>query len=268
VADAAALLERLGHEVEEADLPRFTPAVGAAIGTMLQSAMAWIIGYWVRRLGREPGPDDLEPLTRAFWEAGKGVGAADHLLAVEELQRFSRQVAGFVGPGGYDAFLTPTLSEPPAPLGEMVSTPDDPWRSLERSSRTVRYAGVVANITGNPAMSVPLWWNADGLPIGVHVLGRFGDEATLFRLAGQLEAARPWRDRRPPVHVDYVRSQGRTGTRVTSTPVAARMAATTAGVDEMVGGSPTPLAPNGAPGSGISMQVASTSGASAIVGMR
>jgi amidase len=64
----------------------------------------------------------------------------------------------------------------------------------------VRYAGIVANLTGNPAMSVPLWWNDEGLPIGVHVLGRFGDEATLIRLAAQLEAAQPWAGRRPPVH--------------------------------------------------------------------
>ena len=81
------------------------------------------------------------------------------------------------------------MSEPPALLGEITSTPEEPFRALERGGRTVAYSAVVANITGNPAMSVPLWWNGAGLPIGVHVLGRFGDEATLFRLAGQLEAA-------------------------------------------------------------------------------
>ena len=92
------------------------------------------------------------------------------------------------------------MSTPPLPIGAMVSTPEDPWRSLEVSGQTVRYAGVVANLTGSPAMSVPLWWNDDGLPIGVHFLGRFGDEATLIRLAAQLEAAWPWAGRRPAVH--------------------------------------------------------------------
>ena len=127
---------------------------------------------------------------RALWQAGDRVTAARWLVAIEEIQRFSRVVARFFT--GYDAFLTPTMSAPPLPIGTMVSTPEDPWRSLEVSGQTVRYAGVVANLTGSPSMSVPLWWNGDGLPIGVHFLGRFGDEATLIRLASQLEAAQPW----------------------------------------------------------------------------
>jgi amidase len=97
------------------------------------------------------------------------------------------------------------MSAPPLPIGTMYSTPEDPWRSLRISGETVRYAGVVANLTGNPAMSVPLWWNDDGLPIGVHFLGRFGDEATLIRLASQLEASQPWAGRLPAVHAANLR---------------------------------------------------------------
>jgi amidase len=196
---AARLCASLGHEVTETGWPGFTPQVGAAIGTMIYAATAWILRYWIRRLGREPGPEEIEPLTRVLWEAGDKVTAAEWLLAVEDIQRFSRRVARFFFTG-FDAFLTPTMSTPPLPIGTMVSTPEDPWRSLEVSSQTVRYAGVVANLTGNPAMSVPLWWNDDGLPIGVHFLGRFGDEATLIRLASQLGAAQPWAGRRPAVH--------------------------------------------------------------------
>jgi amidase len=195
---AARLCASLGHEVTETGWPGFTPEVGAAIGTMIYAATAWILRYWIRRVGREPGEGEIEPLNRALWQAGEKVTAAEWLLAVEDIQRFGRRVARFFT--GFDAFLTPTMSTPPLPIGTMVSTPDDPWRSLEVSAQTVRYAGVVANLTGNPAMSVPLWWNDDGLPIGVHFLGRFGDEATLIRLAAQLEEAQPWAGRRPPVH--------------------------------------------------------------------
>ena len=196
--DAVALCASLGHEMVEADLPGLDPAVGAAIGTVFDAATAWIVAYWTRHRGREPGPDELEPLTRAYWEAGRRVSAADYLLAVEDLQAFARTVAGFLA--GFDGWLTPTMSEPPALLGEITSTREDPLRAARRGGRTVGYPLVVANITGNPAMSVPMSWNAAGLPLGVHVLGRYGDEATLFRLAGQLEAARPWAHRRPVVH--------------------------------------------------------------------
>jgi amidase len=168
---------------------------------MINAATAWILRYWIRRLGREPGADEIEPLTRALWEAGQKVTAAEWLLAMEDIQRFSRVIAEFFTTA--DVFLTPTMSTPPPPIGTMYSTPEDPWRSLEISGQTVRYAGVIANLTGNPAISMPLWWNDGGLPIGVHFLGRFGDDATLIRLAAQLETAQPWADRLPAVHAAY-----------------------------------------------------------------
>ncbi|MBV9665852.1 MAG: amidase [Actinobacteria bacterium] len=195
--NAVALCAELGHELVEADMPGLTPEAGDSIGTVFNAATSWILRYWVARLGREPGEDELEPLTRVYWEMGERVTAGEYLVAIEVLQRFARGVAGFLT--DVDVWLTPTMSLPPLPLGEMVSTPDEPLRSMHKSAPSVRYAGVIANITGNPAMSVPLHWNQDGLPIGVHFLGRFGDEATLFRLASQLEAARPWADRVPPV---------------------------------------------------------------------
>jgi amidase len=117
---------------------------------------------------------------------------------LEELRRYSREVAAFFQE--VDVWLTPTLAQPPPLLGEMQSDDADPMAGLRRSSQFVAFPGIVANITGNPAMSVPLHWSAAGLPIGVHALGRFGDEDTLIRLAAQLEQAQPWATRRPPVH--------------------------------------------------------------------
>jgi amidase len=96
LADAVQLLSSLGHELVEDDLPGLTPEVGGAIGTMMNSAVAWIVGYWVRKLGREPGPDDLEPLTRGFWEEGRRVTAAQYLLAVEDIQRIARTGAALL----------------------------------------------------------------------------------------------------------------------------------------------------------------------------
>ena len=96
----------------------------------------------------------------------------------------------------YDVILTPTLAAPPLELGRLALTNTDLEQLTRDITATVGFTQVF-NAAGNPAMSVPLSWNADGLPIGVQFAGRFGDEATLFRLAGQLESARPWFDRRP-----------------------------------------------------------------------
>lgn len=193
--DTVALLERLGHRVVERELPGLTLAVGGAIGTAYGAYVAWVLAYWMRRIGRSPGPDEIEPLTRLYWERGRRITAAEYLEAIEELQRFSRTVARFFGE--VDGWLTPTLTEPPVPLGVMVATAGDPTRGQERARDFVAFPAIIANITGAPAMSVPLHWNVENLPIGVHFLGRYGDDATLFRLAGQLERAQPWSHRWP-----------------------------------------------------------------------
>ena len=195
--ETVTLLTDLGHEVIEADLPGLTPEVGESIGTVFMATTDWIVRYWMDRIGREPAPDELEPLTRAYLERGRSISGGRFLQAVETCQRFGRTVARFLT--GFDAWLTPTMSTPPLPVGEITSTDDDPWRAARVGGETVGFAGVVANITGNPGMSVPLHWTGDDLPVGVHFLGRFGDEAALFRLAAQLEEARPWAHRWPSV---------------------------------------------------------------------
>jgi len=118
------------------------------------------------------------------------------MMALAWIQAATREVARFML--DYDVWLTPTLGEPPLPLGSFDSSAEHPMAGMARAVQFVPFTPV-CNMTGQPAMSVPLFWNDQGLPIGTHFVGRFGDEATLFRLAAQLEAARPWAARRPPV---------------------------------------------------------------------
>lgn len=196
VRDAAGLCADLGHEVVEAAPAVDGQAVARAFVTLWSSGCAWTVDHWARRTGQTPAADLFEPLTWALYQMGKQQSASTHLLAVQDLQRVSRDVARFFV--DYDVWLTPTLGEPPVPLGTFDSPPDNPLQGLFRAGPFVPFTPLV-NSTGQPAMSVPLYWNADGLPIGTHFTGRFGDEATLFRLAAQLEQARPWVNRRPPV---------------------------------------------------------------------
>ena len=126
----------------------------------------------------------------------KKIKSGDYLLSLEDLQRLAREVA--VSLDAYDVWLTPTLAEPPVPLGTFDSTVEQPFKGWIRTGDFMPFTGI-CNVTGQPAMSVPLYWNLDGLPIGTHFVGRYGDEATLFRLAAQLEEARPWANRYPPI---------------------------------------------------------------------
>jgi amidase len=145
---------------------------------------------------REPKKEELEPLSRALAEMGRSTPAGRYLMAVSFMHRVARQIAAFMET--HDVIMTPTLAEPPAPLGTFDSSESDPLSAFMRAAEYAPFTAT-ANVTGQPAMSVPLAWNASGLPIGIHFVGRFGDEATLFRLAAQLERAKPWASRRPNV---------------------------------------------------------------------
>jgi amidase len=194
--DAADLCEDLGHVVTEASPPIDGELLFRAFITVLSVGFAWSIDDWGRRTGRAPTPDYFEPFVWAFTERGRRLSASEYLLRVQDLQQLSRTIARFFV--DYDLWLTPTLGEPPVPLGTFTYTGQDPFEVRRRMAAFSPFPSI-SNATGQPAMSVPLYWNASGLPIGVHFAGRFGDEATLFRLASQLETARPWSSRRAPV---------------------------------------------------------------------
>jgi amidase len=197
VQDAARLCESLGHHIEELVLPRVPGGlVGDMFDVIWSAGAASDVDAIMLLAGRAPEPHELEPLTWALAEKGRGYSAPTLLSAVMILQRLSREMRRATE--AFDVILTPTLAEPPLAIGALDPKPDDPLYGYDRAGDFCPFTAIF-NVTGQPAMSVPLYWNAAGLPIGAQFVGRYGDEATLFRLAGQLERARPWFDRRPPV---------------------------------------------------------------------
>ncbi|MCB0976711.1 MAG: amidase [Acidimicrobiales bacterium] len=202
VADAvratAALLESLGHRVEES----FPEALAdpSSLGHFLVAFGAWTARE-LDRLGEMVGTpvtaDDVEAGTWAVAESGRSVSAADYLAALDGLHALTRRVVSWWA-GGFDLLLTPTITELPPTLGQFAATPDNPMAALFRSSPFAAFTAPF-NTTGQPAMSVPLHQSSAGLPIGMQFVAAPGREDVLFRLAGQLESAVPWADRRPPV---------------------------------------------------------------------
>jgi amidase len=184
--EASSLLAGLGHEVEDVALP-FGPDV---------VPMFEIIWYSMATLA-PVGPDQegqLLPLTRYLRERGRELKAPELLFAQAYLQAVMRSALDVLN--GYDALLTPTLAAPPVRVGYFDEV--GPAANFERQKQFTPYTAM-SNLSGQPAVSVPLHWTAGGLPIGVMLAGRIGDEATLISLSAQLEEARPWRDRHPPL---------------------------------------------------------------------
>ena len=196
VHDAARLCADLGHEVTEGMPEIDGPLLAQAFTTVWAAGCASEVDGFAFLTGRTPQQELFEPLTWALYEMGQRTTGSAYIMSQTLLQQISRQVAGFFEK--YDIWLTPTLAEPPLQLGWFDATPDNPMRGYYRAVDYVPFTPI-ANATGQPAMSVPLYWNKEGLPVGTHFVGRFGEEGTLFRLAAQLEAARPWVDRRPPL---------------------------------------------------------------------
>lgn len=191
VERAAKKLEALGHHVEEA-APDYDPvATGMAFGTVMCANT--FTNIQVRANGRVPGPDDLEPVTRLYAEQGGKISAHDYIRAVQTFHRAGRQLGAFFEK--FDILLSPTIARTSLPLG--VVRMDGSLEKYEEGLAPMVPFTSVCNAAGVPAMSVPLEWTDDGLPIGMHFVARYGAEATLFSLAAQLEQAHPWRDQQP-----------------------------------------------------------------------
>ncbi|MDH3693137.1 MAG: amidase [Gammaproteobacteria bacterium] len=195
VQDTARVLESLGHIVEEAVPCYAAERLWRNFTSLLASGVAWAIADWARRINKEPTADDFESFVWAFAERGRSLSSADYLLAMQDVQFEVRAFSKFFEE--YDLFMTPTLGKPPVELGTLVFQ-GDPIELRRKTSEFSPYT-YVSNVTGQPAISLPLHWNDQGLPVGVHFVARYPDDAILFRLAAQLEQAKPWADRIPPI---------------------------------------------------------------------
>jgi len=212
----ARLLRDLGHEVIEAAPVIDREPFSLAFITILAAELRADIEDAARVAGKRVSVRDFDPASFGLGMLGKALGAQEYAAATRYLQIDARRIAAFFT--DYDVLLTPVLSRSPVPIGSLQ--PSWAEKAMIRlvgsfdGGRLLKALGIVKtlaaqtfefmpwtpvfNVTGQPAMSVPLEWGADKLPIGMHFVGRFGDEATLFRLAGQLEKAKPWANLLPP----------------------------------------------------------------------
>lgn len=186
LADAASLLAELGHDVRDTTPPWQEPDLMLAFLTVWQVTPA---------LHPVDDPGLLTPLNRELLQAARACSAADYARAVASLNAYARRVVAFWEE--IDVVLTPTLALPPVPIGWQDAA-EGPFEQLLRNAEFTPFTAV-ANITGQPAVSLPVAWTDEGLPIGVHAIGPPAGDALLLQLAAQVEEARPWACRRPPL---------------------------------------------------------------------
>ncbi|MBM4439047.1 MAG: amidase [Candidatus Rokubacteria bacterium] len=193
---AAKLCAALGHSVEEARPEIDADALGAAVRIVIAANVRATLEARAAVAGRPLTAADVERNTWAFASVGTSTLAWEYAKSINVIHATGRRVARFFA--GYDVLLSPTMCQPPQPLGVMYADYTDEGAYVRAVLGCIGFTSLF-NSAGNPAMSVPLAMSRDGLPIGVQFAGRFGDEATLFRLGAQLEAAQPWAGRRPAV---------------------------------------------------------------------
>lgn len=192
--EAARLCESLGHAVEAVDIALDRPALGRATQAIIGGNLRATVEDRAAALGRPWTEDDLEPFTLRMVEAAAGLGAADYARAQRAIHAAGRVVARTLET--FDLLLTPTMGAPPEKLGVLSLSNPDFGQMAGALLRSVGFTQLI-NATGQPAISLPLHWSGAGLPIGVHFVAPLGGEGLLFRMAGQLEAERPWFDRVP-----------------------------------------------------------------------
>ena len=196
VAEASELLDSLGHEVVALEPPWQEDGLRELFGTVFSNHIALSISYSGMVGGHEPTAEDMEPMSWAIFSMIQKLNAVHGMSAAVQLQGFSRRLVSFLAP--YDALLTPALAERPLPLGTLDTAAPDPMSTFTRSGLFTPFTPVF-NATGQPGISLPLFEGEDGLPLGVQIVGRPAGEESLLALAGQLEEALPWSERRAPL---------------------------------------------------------------------
>lgn len=215
VHKAAKLAASLGHEVVQARPPFDREALVQAYFTVVASGTNLSVRGAAEFAKKKPMASDFEGPTWIMKLIGDKLTAGEYVAALQTIHLAHRAMAPFFQT--HDVFLTPTAARPPVRIGTFAPSPREkllmsvlaaaPARALLMKAKDVLAKNALAatpnamlfNMTGQPAVSLPLYWTPDGLPIGTQWVGRFGDEATLFRLAAELEVAEPWKDRRPPI---------------------------------------------------------------------